>query len=1230
MKLAFLFLLLLGFVNEVVGQQPSRNPRDKRGLGIQPSNATKSESESASKEQASRERPELVIQSGHTGQVTAIAFAPNGTWLATGSSDSTIRIWDVESGTELRALTGHTGSISRLVISADGQRLVSTTWKVIKVWDVTNGAEVHSFPTGFQVTPAISPDLRLLAAVQDDGLLKIWELLTGKELPDNGTRPKDLKSIAFSPDGRSLAMGTSQYTIQILDPQTGTELLLLGNLSAWATSLAFSPDGKRLASGNGVMSYRDGPFGGKIPLGLLDGAVSMWDIEGRKQLWIKPGHKDHVNSLSFSSDGRWLISTNAGDDRKKLAWNTADGSTATWKLFRIVEPGNIPSTFNRDGSVIATGKQVRNLSNSVELWAMQDAVHIQIHALEFSPDSRLLAAGFGHRDIGGVNLYDAASGKLVRELTAQTRPINLSAFPPNGQFLAVGQQDDLGISYGGTKQRIHLWDVSTGVPVQTVAWPIAEDLSSISFQADGKRFAVLVGRQLQTFDVTTGGLHREFGLYSRMSGNSQSLSGDGRRMIAKEAHAITVWDPESGTQLRKIETQGVVQDIALSPSGKQIATLGFGNRKDINELRLIDTETGQLLRMIETPPRMWRIVFSADGRQLAGGVLNHGPERVMIWSAETGKVVQSFSIPDQELNPSSIVFLAFSGDGSVLAAADATSAVTIWDLRQGKLLSRTRGHTRYLSGLSFSPDGRLLTTSSLDGTAIVWDVESGNELARLFSLKKGSDWLVMTPDGLFDGSAGSWSGVLWRFGGKTFDTAPVEAFFNEFYYPGLLGEILSGSRPKAPRSINQIDRRQPLLRLSPREPLNKATDVSLRQIDLTIDVSEAAADTVHSSGSGVQDVRLFRNGSLVRAWRGHIKLDTSGRAVVQATVPIVAGENRFNAYAFNRDNIKSLDTTLSINGDEKLRRKGTAYVIAVGINRYSNSSYDLKYAVADAQGFGAEIAQQQTRIGNYERVIIIPLLDSEATKSNILEALRRLRSSEAASSGVFPTVLQNIKPAEPEDAVIVFFASHGLARGDRFYLIPTDMGYTGPRARLTEQGLKTIISRSISDVEFEEAFEKVDARQLLLVIDACNSGQALEAEEKRRGPMNSKGLAQLAYEKGMYVLTAAQGYQAALEAAQLGHGYLTYALVEEGLKTKSADTSPADGQVFIREWLDYATRRVPQMQQIKIQEQQKQGRQLEMVLKFAETDTGTQRSVQRPRVFYRREVEINPLVVAKP
>src|SRR5688500_16558445 len=172
-----------------------------------------------------------------------------------------------------------------------------------------------------------------------------------------------------------------------------------------------------------------------------------------------------------------------------------------------------------------------------------------------------------------------------------------------------------------------------------------------------------------------------------------------------------------------------------------------------------------------------------------------------------------------------------------------------------------------------------------------------------------------------------------------------------------------------------------------------------------------------------------------------------------------------------------------------------------------------------------------------------------------------------------------------------------------------------------------MLSHSISDIELEAAVEGLDAGHLLLIIDACNSGQALEAEEKRRGPMNSQGLAQLAYEKGMYILTAAQSFQAALEASQIGHGLLTFALVEEGLNQAMADDEPKDGQVMVREWLDYATRRVPEMQIDKM----KAARDLFVV----EEERGLnirqeKRSGQRPRVFYRRELDAQPLIMAKP
>jgi uncharacterized caspase-like protein len=395
-----------------------------------------------------------------------------------------------------------------------------------------------------------------------------------------------------------------------------------------------------------------------------------------------------------------------------------------------------------------------------------------------------------------------------------------------------------------------------------------------------------------------------------------------------------------------------------------------------------------------------------------------------------------------------------------------------------------------------------------------------------------------------------------------------------------------------------------------------------------IDVTDAPADKEHAQGSGGRDVRLFRNGSLLKVWHGDV-LNGKPAVSLEEEITVAAGPNRLTAYAFNRDNVKSKDAQLPLTGAASLKRGGIAYVIAVGINEYANSEYNLKYALADAQSFSEEVRLRQTQVGNFQRVEVVSLVNENATKANILAALHRL-AGEPEPPSLKAGPLNNLKRAEPEDTVIIYFAGHGTAQAQRFYLIPHDLGYTGDRTKLNEQGLRTILAHSISDEELEQAVEGLDAGHLLLVIDACNSGQALEAEEKRRGPMNSKGLAQLAYEKGMYILTAAQSYQAALETEQLGHGLLTYALVEEGLKTPVADSGPKDGVLIVREWLDFATERVPQMQEEKMKQARGMGTQVAFVEGEQNIADPEKRSVQRPRVFYRRELEANPLVIAKP
>src|SRR5258706_10059027 len=439
---------------------------------------------------------------------------------------------------------------------------------------------------------------------------------------------------------------------------------------------------------------------------------------------------------------------------------------------------------------------------------------------------------------------------------------------------------------------------------------------------------------------------------------------------------------------------------------------------------------------------------------------------------------------------------------------------------------------------------------------------------------------------------------------------------------------MAGKEPRAPKNISQLDRRQPELRFMAQAGLAGATSTSERNLTVKIDVTERPADKDHQAGSGARDVRLFRNGSLVKVWRGDVAKSQTA-TTLETNITIVTGENRLAAYAFNRDNVKSKDAVMSVTGADSLKRPGTAYVLAIGVNAYSNSQYNLKYAVADATAFGEEVRHQQQQIASYEHVEVVPLLDDQATKVNILGALKRLAGTDTTKSADAPAVLEKLKATQPEDAVFIYFAGHGTAQGQRFFLLPHDLGYLGERTKLDAVGLQIILEHGISDEELERAVEGIDADKFLMVIDACNSGQALEAEERRRGPMNSKGLAQLAYEKGMYILTAAQSYQAAQEASQLGHGLLTYALVEEGLKQAVADTDPKDGQVWVREWFDYASARVPNMQLEKIKAARGLGLNLSFLAGEERVSDSERRATQTPRVFYRRESEGRPLIVAQ-
>jgi WD40 repeat protein len=528
---------------------------------------------------------------------------------------------------------------------------------------------------------AFSPDGKVLATGEKDGRVRLWNVITGKELLTLRGHSNWVNSVAWSGDSLTLASGSDDNTVKLWNVQTGDCVRTLEGHGNSVLSVAWNGD--TLASGS------------------HDKTVKLWNVQSGDCVQTLEGHSDSVRSVAWSGDNLTLAS--GSNDKSLKLWNVQTGHCV--QTLKGHKSAVRSVAWSGDSLTLASGSD----DKTVKLWNVQSGDCVRtleghsswVYSVAWSGDSQTLASGSSDNT---VKLWNIQSGDCVRTLEGHSNWVRSVAWSGDSLTLASGSLDNT----------VKLWNVQTGECVRTLEGH-SSGVMSVAWSGDSLTLASgSLDNTVKLWNVQSGDCVRTLEGHSDWV-RSVAWSGDSLTLASgSDDNTVKLWNVQSGECVRTLEGHSNwVRSVAWSGDS---LTLASGS--DDNTVKLWNVQSGECVRTLEGHSSgVISVAWSADSQTLASGSFDN---TVKLWNVQTGDCVRTL-----EGHSSGVRSVAWSGDSLTLASGSFDNTVKLWNVQSGDCVRTLEGHSSAVISVAWSGDSQTLASGSFDNTVKLWNVQSG-------------------------------------------------------------------------------------------------------------------------------------------------------------------------------------------------------------------------------------------------------------------------------------------------------------------------------------------------------------------------------------------------------------------------------------------------------------------------------------------------------------------------